>query len=155
MADEKLCYSCNKTYPEYLFYISRGSKTGLSSWCRVCSRKRAKAKYAANPNAQNKARQLCKEWRANHKEWARFRHLLNTYHLTLDQYYAMEEAQDFVCAICKNECNLHVDHNHVTKENRGLLCGSCNMGLGNFKDSAANMQRACVYLEKKGSYAFV
>ena len=40
----------------------------------------------------------------------------------------------------------HVDHCHESGKVRGLLCASCNKGLGNFKDSKKNLQSAMEYL---------
>ena len=41
----------------------------------------------------------------------------------------------------------HVDHCHESGKVRGLLCASCNVGLGLFKDSKKNLQSAVEYLE--------
>lgn len=42
-----------------------------------------------------------------------------------------------VCGVLELECGskFHMDHNHENGEFRGWLCGSCNKGLGFFKDS--------------------
>lgn len=66
--------------------------------------------------------------------------------VTLDQYHARNEAQDFCCAICGFEVVLVIDHCHTTEKPRGLLCRACNGGLGFFRDSIANLQKAQVYL---------
>ena len=59
------------------------------------------------------------------------------------------------CQICGATENLHIDHDHTcckTHRNtcgkciRGVLCGSCNNGLGNFKDSPRLMSNAIHYL---------
>ena len=57
-----------------------------------------------------------------------------------------------VCDICGNPESskrflLSVDHNHKTNKIRGLLCGSCNKGLGGFKDDASLLQKAIIYLK--------
>lgn len=44
--------------------------------------------------------------------------------------------------------SLHIDHSHVTKKYRGLLCDSCNLGLGHFKDSPDILLRAIAYIRK-------
>lgn len=78
--------------------------------------------------------------------------LLKHYGLTSDLYMEMQNAQENKCAICKcpaeRDFQLYVDHNHDTKEVRGLLCNFCNVGLGIFKDSINRVKSALEYLEK-------
>lgn len=50
------------------------------------------------------------------------------------------------CAICNVETDLHLDHDHATKEVRGLLCPLCNKGIGIFKDNPALLSQAIAYL---------
>jgi len=42
----------------------------------------------------------------------------------------------------------HIDHCHVTKKFRGLLCQNCNLGLGHFKDDISLLKRAIEYLRR-------
>ena len=66
----------------------------------------------------------------------------------------IEELEDFLkqneekCWICKTEENLHIDHDHLTKVNRGLLCQNCNLMLGHAKDSIDILEKAIEYLKK-------
>jgi hypothetical protein len=46
----------------------------------------------------------------------------------------------------KRAANLHLDHCHGSGELRGILCLSCNQGLGNFADDPARLERAAAYL---------
>jgi len=56
-------------------------------------------------------------------------------------------SQDYECAICGTpDRNLVVDHNHETGKVRGLLCGSCNTGIGMLQDSVEIIRRAEGYL---------
>jgi hypothetical protein len=78
--------------------------------------------------------------------------LLKKYGLTVSQFDQLSEAQNGVCAICKEENSLHdklyVDHDHLTGEVRGLLCVRCNAGIGMFLDSTERLQSAIKYLTR-------
>lgn len=54
------------------------------------------------------------------------------------------------CMICNRERRLVLDHNHKTDELRGLLCNSCNSGLGMFMDSPYILNRAITYILNNG-----
>ncbi len=72
-------------------------------------------------------------------EWRSLNIRLRQYGLTIDQYHALEESQDFQCAICgaddsgRKDCpgSFYIDHDHDTGHVRGLLCHSCNMVIRN------------------------
>ena len=64
----------------------------------------------------------------------------------------VEEAREFrkgrSCDICGcSDGQLHVDHNHATGKIRGVLCCTCNWGLGNFKDNSDLLRKAAKYLD--------
>ena len=75
---------------------------------------------------------------------------------TSDDYFKMLAAQNNVCAICKREqkqkrkdgkpIRLAIDHCRKTKKVRGLLCTSCNQGIGKFQDSIEYLEGAIKYL---------
>lgn len=58
------------------------------------------------------------------------------YNLSAEEYKDLVNKADGRCAICKRKNKLQIDHSHETGVVRGLLCGTCNRGLG--------------YLEKEG-----
>lgn len=80
------------------------------------------------------------------------------YGLTPDQGSDIYRAQDARCAICRVEIpieRMHVDHDHSCCEKgscgscvRGLLCGSCNLGLGQFGDDPTRLAAAIQYLNR-------
>jgi hypothetical protein len=55
------------------------------------------------------------------------------------------------CAICDGTNRLVVDHCHASVAFRGILCNSCNVGLGFFKDNPALLSRAIDYLMQNAS----
>ena len=83
------------------------------------------------------------------------------------EYDKMLAEQNGRCAIClvpepnrinhlsrrsrsqKKDRRFHIDHNHKTGEIRGLLCYTCNIGLGMFKDFPGHFISAFSYLSKR------
>lgn len=85
----------------------------------------------------------------------KFRHWIadikRRYGVDEDQYNAMHDAQNGVCAICLKKCvreRLGVDHCHTTNKVRGLLCVKCNNAIGLFQDDPEIARRAYEYLSK-------
>jgi len=77
--------------------------------------------------------------------------LRRTYGLTLEDYRALRASQGGVCAICggpPTKGDFCVDHCHATGAVRGLLCGLCNHGLGQFRDTPEHLERAADYLRR-------
>jgi len=72
------------------------------------------------------------------------------YNLTLEEYQAMLDEQNQVCAICKEPCRRHprlgVDHDHESNLIRGLLCANCNVGIGHLRHSETLLLEAIKYL---------
>lgn len=77
--------------------------------------------------------------------------LRKKYGIGLHQYQQMFEDQKGQCYICEKEDwrNLAVDHDHLTGEVRGLLCTTCNTGLGQFKDSVDLLMKAIEYVSRE------
>lgn len=80
---------------------------------------------------------------------------LATYRMDLATYQRMYALQEGRCAICRVEkepIGLVIDHNHKTKKVRGLLCSTCNTGLGFFRDIPDLLDAAIEYLDERGCY---
>lgn len=73
------------------------------------------------------------------------------YKLTVETYNHILDLQNGKCAICENfspDRALAVDHNHATKQIRGLLCTYCNSVVVNLLENRPELlAKAKVYLE--------
>jgi ferritin-like metal-binding protein YciE len=105
-------------------------------------------------NAQNRRRwaenpELRRKQRAYRARSGRQVHLKHHYGLSVEEYAAMLARQGGACAICRerSEETLCVDHHHVTRLVRRLLCRRCNLGIGHFRDDPRLLRAAADYLE--------
>lgn len=110
----------------------------------------------------NKNKEFCaeltKKWKKdNWKDYTNNRRIQirkRTYGITQDDFNKLLEEQNYSCAICKkpftdeNKNRGFVDHDHYTDKVRGLLCSSCNLGLGTFKDDILYLESAIEYLRR-------
>lgn len=79
--------------------------------------------------------------------------LQSNFGISIDEYHRMYNDRNGKCDICGEKHNvLAVDHNHNTRDVRGLLCGKCNAGIGMLNDSIDRLKSAIDYLERNGSY---
>ena len=160
----KQCRDCGAVKSVEEFYLNAGSSKGTRggdgrrSRCipcykefirqgkdhdrqRVQQREAMRARRAADPELS---------WRTN----------LKKYGMTPEDYFEMLRAQGGKCAICGTEecgtgARFSVDHDHSCCEkpktcgrcNRGLLCRTCNVGIGNLQDSIEILKNAITYLE--------
>lgn len=102
--------------------------------------------------SKNRTKESDREYYKNNKDKFRKYRLKCYYGITVDEYNQLLEDQNNGCAICGELCKtrayLSVDHCHRTNRVRGLLCDSCNVGLGRFKDSPELLEKASKYLRK-------
>jgi hypothetical protein len=73
------------------------------------------------------------------------------FNMSVAEYEQRLKEQNGCCAICyrpPGKKHLAIDHCHKNKNIRGLLCASCNQGLGLFYDNVALLRAAIEYLEK-------
>lgn len=137
----KFCNKCN----------SEKEFTKGATSCRECRRKysieyrkKYKDKIKERQIKRNKNGELTKYWR--NFQYKR------KYGITLEDYDKLIKNQNYVCAICGSNnskahtVNFHVDHCHITKKVRGLLCSKCNLGLGYFDDDIVKLSNAIIYL---------
>ena len=106
--------------------------------CEVCEHV-----YTAHRNTQRTCTTKCEQRR---------QHLKNKYGITPHAYRDMLDAQGHVCALCsgpfpkfRGVTRTAIDHDHETGRVRGILCYTCNTGLGKLGDLPAALERTHQY----------
>jgi hypothetical protein len=107
----------------------------------------------ADPEFRRKQRERYARWRANDPRGMHRNNLSSFYGMTLEQWDLLVMDQLGRCAICDQHCELVVDHCHVSGNVRALLCGTCNVGLGQFKDDPVRLRAAADYIERHRALA--
>ena len=139
----KICTGCKKLKPLSEFRVDSRRKDKATAKCKMCLSLKEK-----ETSKQTKRRTT-----------VRNNQLQRDYNISFEHLLQMFENQNGCCFICKTSLVLlgdsktkHqtacVDHNHTTGKIRGLLCNSCNRGLGLFKDNITLLRLAANYLEK-------
>lgn len=154
MADNatRVCLGCAEHLPMSAFPLNgKGKRRPRCSRCRNTDQR---AHYQAHHDQMRLA------------AYKRAYHLGERFGLTVADYDRMLAAQGGRCAICRaNEPGgragrFHVDHDRSCCSGRdscgrcvrGLLCHSCNTGLGKFRDDPAALLAAVAYLEGGGPH---
>ena len=133
----KTCTRCKEEKPattEYFYW--RNDHQILRSECKVCRDTLNKEYYELN--------------KVKVQDYLYFYNVERKYGITKDEYATLWKMQEGRCKICEEvfnqETRPHTDHDHKTNKVRGLLCASCNKGLGHFKDNPDLLLLACDYL---------
>jgi len=119
--------------------------------CTKCGRKKKADKFYGNRGTCKSCLYRQKQLRratSRTKALMRARRLKRRYGLTVAEFNGMVTQQGGKCMVCRKRPRgiLHIDHDHETGKVRGLLCTSCNQGLGYFKDNPVYLVRAAKYL---------
>lgn len=157
---ERKCGRCRAIKPIGGFNRNRRALRGYQRICRKCQDEHINTFDERHPGRRL---QSIKDW---NEHTGKERRLFYDYGLTRELYEEMLANQGGVCAICGcpersitkkggKVRALAVDHDHATGEVRGLLCGMCNNGLGNFKDNPALLESAIQYLNRSSRDAIV
>lgn len=90
--------------------------------------------------------------RLKNKDIIKIRRIEVLYNLPENEYWNLVNKQNSSCKLCKtyykDNFKLHVDHCHDTNKVRGLLCVTCNIGIGNFKHNSNLLREAAIYCEE-------
>ncbi len=159
---EKFCPGCKKHKLLKEFGKYKNVAYGKCSYCKECKKKKCEKYRKENLEKHRRSSRIGqKKYRQKRRDDGTAKaherkYHIRSYGLTVEQFSAMLENQNHVCAICKRkiedvskrEKNLAIDHCHKTQKVRGLLCPDCNRALGMFQDNPAILREAIAYLEK-------
>ena|SRR5579884_3381296 len=153
----KTCSKCLISKQQQDFYKDKKSAGGLRSTCKACV---AEEKRIYFQKHRERELQKLKDWKKNNPKKVKAGNLRNLYGISQEQYAELLSSQDHKCAICckhksKNVFDkrnnkvrdLAVDHNHVSKKIRGLLCYHCNIAVGMLKDDIKRAENLVKYLK--------
>lgn len=93
-------------------------------------------------------------WRkTNYKRWMEIATescRKSRYGLTKENFEDMIKKQNNKCAICNLVFIItpRIDHCHKSNKIRGLLCNTCNSGIGLLKDNPKILRKAAQYIER-------
>jgi len=140
---EFLCQHCGEP-------VAESSALGAPRrFCNVCVSQRAKLpRYKQRALAYHHRNRQSRN--AIHRRYL----LKSKYGITPEDYDALLAAQGGACALCsapqpnKVGSRFYIDHDHASGAVRGLLCGPCNMGLGQFRDDPDLLRAAAQYVER-------
>ena len=164
MSRSKTCRICGETKLLGEFYKMAGMRDGHRNECKVCNLAQRRDRYDSKQAVARVQR-----WReANPERYASYRrqyaarperkramrdlYYRRTFGISADDFDALLAQQGGGCAICGKQperaASLHLDHCHDTGAIRGILCLSCNQGLGKFREDADLLDAAARYLRQ-------
>lgn len=127
----KVCKRCDIEKSIDNFYLQKSGY--LYPFCKACNTIRAT------------------EWKRNNRHKQHLSKIKSKFKLSSDEYNSLVNKQKGLCKICGNKeknRRLGVDHCHKTLKVRGLLCNTCNLGIGYFKDDILLLKKAIKYLNE-------
>jgi len=131
------CKRCKRELMEEEFAIDNRRKNGRQVWCKLCQKE-------YRENNIHKIKEYQKKWYAERPDYDRRRNVERTFSITLEEYDAY--FVDATCGICNRSEKLVLDHDHDTGEIRGVLCATCNSGIGLLRDSKELCLKAAEWL---------
>lgn len=151
--ERRVCATCKVEKEASEFQNCIYCTGGINGRCKECLNKYRK-KYYMDKEEYKKTKKKQYKHKPGTREYMMEVRLMRDFRMTIDEYNELFVKQEGRCAICgkhQSEMNkaIHVDHDHVTGEIRGLLCDKCNFGLGMFKDDPELMIKAANYIMKK------
>ncbi len=134
----KACSQCGQLKELSEFSKHHKNKDGHDGICKTCKAQYRKDHWQRTPRQAKNSQLKCK------------------YGITLEEWDKLLIDQQGHCAICGESLlmgQINTDHNHITKNVRGLLCNKCNLGLGCFQVDEKKsdlLLKAMNYLQNAG-----
>jgi len=122
--------------------------------CKACIKEIRRLSYQNN---KDRIKARVTEYRKQNPEKIRDTKLKQAYGVGIDYFNNKLKEQSGVCAGCKRdfknkwrgrEVNMALDHDHFTKEPRGILCVKCNRALGLLEENIGTFNNLIEYLNK-------
>ena len=145
----KTCVCCKTEKSSSEFYREPRVIDGLTARCKQCTKENA-----GNSYGRRKKDVLERRKNQYDAQKEKDRTLRAKYGITLKDWQRMFREQGECCAICKSKSPNHgsgqfvVDHDHEFGNIRGILCGKCNVMLGQANDDHGILFDAAMYLIK-------
>jgi hypothetical protein len=126
------CSQCKQALPVSMFHIigkKNKNHARFQSPCKKC----------ANANRDIEYRKIAQRKKK--------------YNMSTEDYYTKLNLQNNCCDICNISIidygkEFTIDHCHITNKIRGLLCNTCNSGIGMLKENELILEKAIKYLKK-------
>ena len=158
----KKCRRCGDIKSTLLFHKNKGTRDGISLYCKECIKRGGKGKstfmkekicpvcnvllqpseFSRDKRQLDGLRKVCKNCE---RDFA----YKSQYGIGLKEYNEMFEKCGGKCQICgyhPTKNHLYIVHCHKTGKVRGLLCNTCNTGISLLKEKKDNFLNAISYL---------
>lgn len=152
----KRCAFCLEEKSKENFHKKAKALDGLHPYCKVCTATKNKSWYVEN---KERHAATCASWYSKNKEKANKSgtdwHYRNNYGISYEDFILLAGKQQNKCAICSTTLVFSgrgtnravMDHCHTTGNIRGVLCSSCNQGIGLLREDIDILKGSILYLE--------
>src|SRR5205814_1597310 len=123
------CRDCGLEKPDSDFPRNRSTSSGRGAYCKDCHNRRGRESVRKAGGS-------------------RHYHLRQKYGMGADEVKELTIRQGGLCAVCRMQPAVQVDHDHETGSVRGVVCLNCNGGMGHFRDDPVLLAAAAAYLRR-------